>query len=236
MITGNKGIFVDEKQNHIDKIKNTGTATVSDRLRFLMDNLGIKQVHLANKLGVTPQAIHQLCSGKQQFSKHTSQIAKILNANEAWLQTGAGEPFIQDKFNATSIREFAVYRLSQLDSIKNVRARATSLIPQEKYVTLRQYHANSIGFYIENAILAPKFESNDIVLVEPINRENLKDGDLILIFSQELRATVFCYLRKIKNEQLIGWMPGNENAAPTFFTVQEDDLIYGLYRECLKTA
>lgn len=227
---------MDEKQCPIDETKDIPAETVSDRLRFLMENLGIKQVHLANKLGVSPQAIHQLCSGKQQFSKHTPQIAKILNANETWLQTGAGEPFIQDKTDANSILEFPVYRLSQLATIKNVLARTNSLIPQEKYVTLRQYHANSIGFYIENGILAPKFEINDIVLVEPVNKENLKDGDLILIFSKELSATVFCYLKKIKNEQMIGWLPSNENTAPTFFTVQDDDLIYGLYRECLKTA
>ena len=103
-------------------------------------------------------------------------------------------------------------------------------------VLLARNSANSIGFYIENGILAPRFEIHDIVLVEPLSKENLKDGDLILIFSHELNATAFCYLKKIRNEQMIGWLPGYENAAPTFFTIQEDDLIYGLYRECLKTA
>ena len=226
---------MDENKYSSDESK--GNQSVSDRLRFLMDNLGIKQVHLANKLGVSPQAIHQLCSGSQQFSKHTPQIAKILNANEAWLQTGEGEPFNNELISSASkVLQFPVYRLSQLNTVKGSAARLSGLVPQEKYVTLRQYHANSIGFYMENGILAPKFEVNDMVLVEPISLNQLQGGELILLYSSELIETVFCYIKKITNEQYIGWLPGGAGSAPNFFNIQDDDLIYGIYRECLKTA
>ena len=226
---------MDENQCSNDESK--GNLSVSDRLRFLMDNLGIKQVHLANKLGITPQAIHQLCSGSQQFSKHTPQIAKILNANEMWLQTGEGEPF-SNKLSATASKvvEFPVYRLSQLNTIKGSRARLTGLVPQENYVTLRKYHSDSIGFYMENGILAPKFETNDVILVEPISLNQLQGGELVLLYSSELNETVFCYIKKITNEQYVGWLPGNNGNSPNFFNIQANDLIHGIYRECLKTA
>jgi transcriptional regulator with XRE-family HTH domain len=74
-------------------IAQENTETISDRLRYLIDKVGIKQVHLANKLGVTSQAIHQLCNGKQHFSKHTQKIAHLLNADETWLKTGQGTLF-----------------------------------------------------------------------------------------------------------------------------------------------
>jgi transcriptional regulator with XRE-family HTH domain len=224
-------------ENQYSNNESKGNQSVSDRLRFLMDNLGIKQVHLANKLGVSPQAIHQLCSGSQQFSKHTPQIAKILNANEVWLQTGEGEPFSNELSTSLSkVLEFPVYRLSQLNTVKDSRARLTGLVPQEKYVTLRNYNSDSIGFYIENGILAPKFEANDVILVEPTSLNQLQGDELVLLYSGELNETIFCYIKKITNEQYVGWLPGSTGNAPNFFNIQASDLIYGVYRECLKTA
>ena len=225
------------EENQYNNDYKKGTKTVSDRLRFLMDNLGIKQVHLANKLGVSPQAIHQLCSGRQQFSKHTSQIAKILNANEIWLQTGEGEPFnSEESFATTRVFKFPVYRWSQLNTVKGSMARLSGLVPQENYVTLRKYHSDSIGFYVENSIFAPKFEANDVVLVEPTSLNQLQGSELILLYSGELNETIFCYIKKITNEQYVGWVPGDARNAPIFFNIQATDLIYGIYRECLKTA
>ena len=227
---------MDENKHNSDENQEAATS-VSDRLRFLMDNLGIKQVHLANKLGVSPQAIHQLCSGSQQFSKHTPQIAKILNASETWLQTGEGQPFNSEVSpSTTKVHEFPVYRLSQLNSVKNNAARLSSLVPQEKYVTGRNYKPESIGFYIENAVFAPKFESNDIILVEPITPDEIVDGEMILIYSSELNEIVFCYVQKTKDEKYVGWLPAHNNNAPQFFTINMHDLMYGVYRECLKTA
>ena len=211
--------------------------TISDRLRYLIDKVGIKQVHLANKLGVTPQAIHQLCNGKQNFSKHTQHIARLLNADETWLQTGQGTPF-QHKTITTvkDIREFPVYQLAQLNQIKGVVARLGSLIAQEIYVTARAYNAKSLCFYVADAVFAPRFDVGDIMLIEPIAPDEIKNGLLILVYSHELNKTVLCYSQKIKNGVMMGWQPAVGSAGPVFFTIESTDFIYGVYRECLKTS
>ncbi len=208
--------------------------TVSDRLRLLIAQVGMKQVHLANKLGVTPQAIHQLCTGKQHFSKHTQKIAQLLNANEDWLKTGKGSPFLtkQTTHLATKIVEFPVYRLSQLNTLKNNLARMGSLIPQEKYVTTRQYQPDSFGFYIEDLLFAPKFEMGDIILIEPIALEKIMTGNIVLFYHGESHQVVFCYIQKTKEGRLMGWQPSI--SAPSLIEISQHDLIFGCYRECLK--
>lgn len=209
--------------------------TISERLRYLIEKIGIKQVHLANKLGVTPQAIHQLCSGKQNFSKHTKKIAQLLNADAMWLETGQGTPFLTDTIHRTKkILEFPIYDLNQLNHVKTTYARLSSLVPQEIYVTARAYHSDSIGFYIDNAVFTPRFDVDDIILVEPVSLENLIDGHFILIYSCELQKTLFCCFQRMKGMS-VGWYPANSGALH-FFNITSEDLIYGTYRECLKTA
>ena len=66
--------------------------TFQDRLRSLIDTLGITKTKFAEDLHVSSAFVSMLCSGKSQPSDRTiADICRKYNVSETWLRTGAGE-------------------------------------------------------------------------------------------------------------------------------------------------
>ena len=76
MITSN------EKKSELD--------TLSGRLKYLLDLRKMKQIDLAQAIGIPAQTIQAICSGKIKKSKYTIEIAAILEVTPIWLSTGKG--------------------------------------------------------------------------------------------------------------------------------------------------
>lgn len=67
---------------------------LSDRIKYLIDVLGIKRTAFADRLNVSQPFVSQLCSGISRPSDRTiSDICREYNVNETWLRTGEGEMF-----------------------------------------------------------------------------------------------------------------------------------------------
>lgn len=63
-----------------------------DRLRFLIDTLGITKTKFAEDLHVSSAFVSMLCSGKSLPSDRTiADICRKYNVSETWLRTGEGE-------------------------------------------------------------------------------------------------------------------------------------------------
>ena len=206
--------------------------SLSERLKFLMDTAGIKQVHLASKLGITPQAINHLCNSNTQSSKYTKKIATILKANEKWLEHGQGSPFseVGRGVSDSAIRNVPVYYFDQLKKLTDKKD-ITSLTPVEQYpsATLSQ---NMFGLYIPDNMFAPKFEKGDIVFLEP--NVQIHSGMFGLVYSNEIKELVFCYLYANPAKNLLcGFVPGDEIG---IFLINTNDVVYGIYRELFKKA
>jgi transcriptional regulator with XRE-family HTH domain len=222
------------KTNLNDEVESL--STLSERLKFLMDNLGVKQVHLASKLGVTPQAIHNLCNRNIRFSRHTKEIAKLLNANENWLESGKGQPFekhpeiseIEVK-NELFVQHIPIYYQDQLHKVRNKEA-FSKLNPVEFTVSLDHYNSNTFAFYLEDNELSPRFEKGDIIIIEPSTK--VENGMLALVYSSQFEKSLFCYLYKNNNELLTGFLPSKIGC----FEIKASDIIYGIYRSCIKKA
>lgn len=66
--------------------------TFQDRLRSLIDALGITKTKFAEDLHVSSAFVSMLCSGKSLPSDRTiAGICRKYNVSEAWLRTGEGE-------------------------------------------------------------------------------------------------------------------------------------------------
>lgn len=69
---------------------------INERINQVFAAVGLKKIDIAAKLGVSQPFISELCSGRKQPSRRTlSDICRIFNVNELWLETGEGEMFRQ---------------------------------------------------------------------------------------------------------------------------------------------
>lgn len=63
--------------------------TLSERLKTARKNMGLTQVQLAEKVGVSQNTIQKVEKGGD--TKYINQLAKALGVNPEWLQFGVGE-------------------------------------------------------------------------------------------------------------------------------------------------
>ena len=69
---------------------------LSQRIRKVIDTIGIKKTIFAEKLNVSQAFVSQMCSGASQPSDRTiADICRTFDVNEDWLRTGEGEMFVQ---------------------------------------------------------------------------------------------------------------------------------------------
>ena len=82
--------------------------TLAERISLILKNSKLNQTQFAERIGISQQYLSQMCNGKKTPSDRTiGDIAREFNCNEAWLQTGKGDPFKERTLEETIMR-FAV--------------------------------------------------------------------------------------------------------------------------------
>jgi transcriptional regulator with XRE-family HTH domain len=71
------------------------SATIGERIRWLLEARGYTQVELASKMGITQSAISNWLTGASRKPNAPSllRLAAALDANPHWVITGEGDPF-----------------------------------------------------------------------------------------------------------------------------------------------
>lgn len=70
---------------------------MNDRIKKIIEELGLKKVDFANRLHISQPFASELCSGAKAPSDRTiGDICREFGIREAWLRTGEGEMFVQD--------------------------------------------------------------------------------------------------------------------------------------------
>ena len=70
---------------------------MNERIKKIIEELGLKKVDFANRLHISQPFASELCSGAKAPSDRTiSDICREFGVREAWLRTGEGEMFVQD--------------------------------------------------------------------------------------------------------------------------------------------
>lgn len=70
---------------------------MNERIKKILEELGLKKVEFAERLHISRPYASELCSGAKAPSDRTiSDICREFGVREAWLRTGEGEMFVQD--------------------------------------------------------------------------------------------------------------------------------------------
>lgn len=70
---------------------------MNERIKKIIEELGLKKVDFANRLHISQPFASELCSGAKAPSDRTiSDICREFGVREAWLRNGEGEMFVQD--------------------------------------------------------------------------------------------------------------------------------------------
>ena len=71
---------------------------MNERIKKILEELGLKRVDFANRLHISQPFASELCSGAKSPSERTiSDICREFGVNELWLRTGEGEMFAARK-------------------------------------------------------------------------------------------------------------------------------------------
>ena len=69
---------------------------MNERIKKIIEELGIKKVEFAKRLRLSQPYVSELCSGKTNPSDRTiADICREFNVSDEWLRTGNGEMFIE---------------------------------------------------------------------------------------------------------------------------------------------
>lgn len=73
---------------------------VSKRIKSTLKDLGLKQAHLATKLGMKPQVLSRLLISGASKSRYLTKIAQALDVTEEYLRDGNAKPvYLMDDLN-----------------------------------------------------------------------------------------------------------------------------------------
>lgn len=141
---------------------------LSERIKLLLEKAGVKQRHLAKKLNLSPSGMHYLINSNK-ISDKTLLLIKELNANEDWVKSGDGSPFITMKEQVYSI---GVYYKDQL--LMQSISPDTESEPSSTVVTLNKY-TDPFAMLISNNNYTPYFKISDRIICEAYQDKPLKN-------------------------------------------------------------
>lgn len=210
--------MTDEKLEELD--------SVSKRLKYLVDTMGVKQSHMAEKLGLSPSGLHYILNNDVKFSKNAKKIAEFLNVNKEWLETGEGEIYQEN----TTIKTYRV-PLFYPDQLKIYYQgnESESLSTNNFVITSQTYKNTLISVYVTSNDFAPKFELGDMIIFEQV--QSFVDGEILLLYVRPLNEIIVRYAHTVNDFLILSSL----NEHPKKYSLI-DVVIIGSYRECWKRA
>tara|TARA_R110002072_G_scaffold185590_1_gene342515 strand:+ start:326 stop:949 length:624 start_codon:yes stop_codon:yes gene_type:complete len=141
--------------------------TYADRLNFALKNAGINQSELGKLVGLKPQAIQYLCSGKGKSSTKSIEMAMALNVDPVWLAEGKGS---YNNFN-NNINYFPIISWDNVINYKTVVPKLYTKDIDKCLCSQNDYSKSSFGLKIENDVMQgnepPFFSFGSFVIVDP---------------------------------------------------------------------
>lgn len=214
------------QHNNIEQLE-----SLSQRLKYIIDTLGVKQSHMAEKLGMSPSGLHYILNNEVKFSKNAKKIVDYLNETENLMaKTQTIQALTTDN---VYISQVPIYYPDQLKLLCHDRSFSIDTINQfpahEYAVSTTQYKDKVIGLVVTESEFAPKFEVGDKLIFE--QALSYIDGEILLIYLPKIKSITLKY----------GFFTGNEIILisycekPIRLTRDEDNIIIlGGYRECYK--
>lgn len=121
---------------------------MNERIREIRKDAGLTLEKFGEKIGISASACSLLESGKTNPSNQTiTAICRVFRVNEAWLRTGAGEPY-RKKARAEELAEiFADLEVD--DTVKARFIRTLADFPEEYFVQALEMARKFLERYAE---------------------------------------------------------------------------------------
>lgn len=215
--------MLSKSKNDLENLDN-----VSKRLKYIVDTMGVKQSHMAEKLGLSPSGLHYILNNDVKFSKNAKKIAEYLNINEDWLMKGEGDIHCEN----TSIKTYKIptyypdqlkiyYRSNQREKINTNNFAITTAV----------YSNQAIGIFVTETNFTPKFEINDVVLFEQVSKFN--DGEIILVYLVKSNTIAIKHGFYANNDIIL---ISNDEQPIKLANDNDSTIVIGSYRECFKKS
>jgi transcriptional regulator with XRE-family HTH domain len=205
--------------------------TLSDRLRYALNLLGISQTDLAKKINVKPQIIQYLCSSRSLRSKFTFNIAEALGIDVSWLAIGKGiQPCLDQSLvnsNSNLVPVLTYKQIKQL-SIDNVPVNKEDI--NDWIVSSVNNNLEYFGIKLNDTSMSPKFEIDTIIIIEPVLNAQKKQlqNQYVLVFLINQNCLVFRQLVLIEDKHFL--IPLNEILYKKV-ALKNEDKIVGICKE-----
>ena len=204
-----------------------GLDSVSKRLKYMVDTLGVKQSHMAEKLGISPAGLHNILNNDIKFSKNAKKIAEYFNVNQQWLATGEGD--IHTENNSIKTYKVSVYYPDQL-KLYYCSNQKTIINTSDYVVTTTAYENKTIGIYIIETQFSPKFEVGDMVVFE--QSDDFKDGEILIVYLKKHNAITLGHGFHLGGDIVLI----SQDEGTTKLEQKNGDVLIGSYRECFKKS
>lgn len=201
---------------------------ISKRLKHIIDTLGVKQSHMAEKLGLSPSGLHYILNNDVKFSKNAQKIVDYLNTTENLFAKKTTDNNTAEQ--ETPIQRVPLYYPDQL-RLHYRDTKKEKLISQEVTVTATQYAQQTLAIHMTETSFSPKFEPGDKLIFEQV--QHFKDGEIILAYLQSSQHIVIKYGFYANSDIILISL----DAPPIRLALDDSQvIIIGAYRECLKRA
>lgn len=208
--------------------------TLAERLNLAITRAGFTQTALAKAIGVKPQSVQALCSGKAKRTSYSAAMAKALNVNADWLESGLGD--MDNALHSTlRVRPSLAGALGEADMANTAPASITGQrVPllssvqaghwreivdayagggADGYVmALEPVGKHGFALTVEGDSMTPDFQPGDTLFINPELQPN--PGDFVIARNHQAEATFKRYRPRGLNadgQEYFELVPLNEN-------------------------
>ncbi|HLB41987.1 MAG: hypothetical protein A3F13_04885 [Gammaproteobacteria bacterium RIFCSPHIGHO2_12_FULL_40_19] len=202
-------------------------SNLSSRLRFTLKTLDISQTELAKRINVKPQVVQYLCSSQSHKSKFTCEIAEALNIDFAWLATGKGT--LPNKLELSKNNHcIPLLTFEQIRAYK-IYGKNEDTLEISNWVSIEERsNSNLFAVEINDRAMAPRFDLNTIIIVEPASKDIIKQNTFILVYLAEEDFIIFRQLIEVDNIKLLAAI--NKNLHKDIL-LKNEDVVLGICKE-----
>lgn len=147
-----------------------------ERLEFIIKEKGISKQWLANKLGISKQALNYLINHSIK-PKFVDQFSEILNVDPYWLEFGMSNPIAQDVIEFIE-QKIPVYNSNSI--INYLKSGLTENIQEHTYFKHKNIE-NIIAFKLSSDCLFPPIIENSILFFDTQKKPDHEDFVLLLL-------------------------------------------------------
>jgi SOS-response transcriptional repressor LexA len=204
------------------KMQDQDNKTLSTRLVYAMNILGVNQSELARRIGVKPQVIQYLCTSNATRSKFAFDIADALGLNVDWLIAGQGR--MADKISTENIIKVPIVEWSNI--LDTLKSNYKNSVISEHITTQMNLSEKCYAVRINDCSMIPRFEIGTVLIIDPELQP--QENDFVIVSTKSSAIPIVRQLIKRNKRPVL--MPLNTTLYKEI-ELSDDDKILGVLRQ-----